>query len=245
MFKAELKADTLKGLVNVISTLIDEVKFTITPEGMNLKAVDAAHVAMVEIQVGKDAFESYEADECEIGLDLDKVKGVLKLALGSDVISMEQDDTLGRLVFKVGNITRRMSLVDTAGMGDVKVPQLTLSTEISLEVDELQRGMRAADTISDHLTLSAGPEYFEVSCMGDTDSVSLKLDKDSLKSISAEGEVRSMFPHDYFANIVRAIPSGTVVTVELDTDYPVKLVFGLAEGRVKVSYMLAPRIESD
>ena len=39
MFSAELKSDTLKGLVNIISTLIDEVKFTITSEGMTLKAV--------------------------------------------------------------------------------------------------------------------------------------------------------------------------------------------------------------
>ena len=31
MFSADLKSDTLKGLVNIISTLIDEVKFTITP----------------------------------------------------------------------------------------------------------------------------------------------------------------------------------------------------------------------
>ena len=76
MFSAELKADTLKGIVNIISTLIDEVKFTITPEGMTLKAVDAAHVAMIEMEIEKCAFESYEAESCEIGLDLDKVKGL-------------------------------------------------------------------------------------------------------------------------------------------------------------------------
>ena len=38
MFKAEIRADTLKGLVNVISTLIDEVKFTISPEGKEILA---------------------------------------------------------------------------------------------------------------------------------------------------------------------------------------------------------------
>lgn len=122
MFKADLKSDTLKGLVNIISTLIDEVKFTITADGMTLKAVDAAHVAMIEMEVGKGAFESYEAEACEIGLDLDKVKSVLKLAASGDIIKMEQDDTHGRLVFKVGNITRRMNLVDTASMNDPKVP---------------------------------------------------------------------------------------------------------------------------
>ena len=99
MFKAELKSDTLKGLVNIISTLIDEVKFTIKPEGMTLKAVDAAHVAMIEMEITKNAFESYSAEDTELGLDLDKVKGVLKLAGSGEIIMMEQDDSTGKLVF--------------------------------------------------------------------------------------------------------------------------------------------------
>lgn len=244
MFSADLKSDTLKGLVNIISTLIDEVKFTITPEGMTLKAVDAAHVAMIEMEVEKCAFDKYEAEDCEIGLDLDKVKDVLKLAASGDVIGMEQDDTHGRLVFKVGNITRRMNLVDTSTMSDPKVPQLSLTAKISLSVDELQKGIRAADTISDHIMLRAGSGYFELSCEGDTDSVSLRLEGDSVK-VDTDSEVCSMFPLDYFSNIIKAIPAGTTVMVELDNDYPVKLVFSLADGNARVNYLLAPRIESE
>lgn len=245
MFSSELKSDTLKGLVNIISTLIDEVKFTITPDGMRLKAVDAAHVAMIELDVDKGAFESYSAEDCEIGLDLDKVKTVLKLASSGDAITMEQDESHGRLVFKIGNITRRMNLVDTSSMSDPKVPQLSLTANISVSVEELQKGIRAAESISDHITLRAGPEYFELSCEGDTDSVSLKIDKDSLIALDTDSEVCSMFPLDYFSNIIKAVPSGTVINVELDNDYPVKLVFTLADGNVKVHYLLAPRIESE
>lgn len=244
MFSADLKSDTLKGLVNIISTLIDEVKFTITPEGMTLKAVDAAHVAMIEMEVEKAAFEKYEAMGCEIGLDLDKVKDVLKLASSGDVIGMEQDDTHGRLIFKVGNITRRMNLVDTTTMSDPKVPQLSLAAKIDLSVDELQKGIRAADKISDHITLKAGPGYFDMFCEGDTDSVSLHLDGSSVQ-VDADSDVCSMFPLDYFSNIIKAIPAGTTVRVELDNDYPVKLVFALADGNARVNYLLAPRIESE
>ena len=186
MFSADLKSDTLKGL---ISTLIDEVKFTITSEGMTLKAVDAAHVAMIEMEVEKCAFEKYEAEDCEIGLDLDKVKDVLKLAASGDVIGMEQDDTHGRLVFKVGNITRRMNLVDTTTMSVPKVPQLSLSDKITLSVDELQTGIRAADKISDHITLKAGPGYFDMFCEGDTDSVSLHLDGEAVQVDAVLGSV--------------------------------------------------------
>jgi proliferating cell nuclear antigen len=244
MFCAELKSDTLKGLVNIISTLIDEVKFTITPEGMTLKAVDAAHVAMIEMEISKGAFESYSAEDTELGLDLDKVKGVLKLAGAGEIIKMEQDDSVGKLVFKVGNITRRMSLIDTTGMSDPKVPQLDLTATITVAIEELQKGIRAVESISDHITLKAGPEFFELSCEGDTDSVSLKLDKDAAK-IDTSSDVCSMFPPEYLANIIKAIPSGTQVDIELDNDYPVKLVFNLADGAVKVHYLLAPRIESE
>jgi proliferating cell nuclear antigen len=245
MFKAEIKSDTLKGLVNVISTLVDEAKFSISGEGINLKAVDPAHVAMIDLTIGREAFESFSADSAEMGVDLDKLKEVLKLAGSGDVISMEQDDSQSRLILKVGNITRRMNLVDTAGMNDPKVPQLSLPATVDVAVSELQRGMKAAETISDHIALTADEGSFEMFCEGDTDSVSLKLDKAKLAGISAPSKVRSLFPLDYFSNIVKAIPSDTIVKISLGNDYPVKLSFSFAGGNGNAGYLLAPRIEND
>ena len=245
MFKAEIKADTLKGLVNVISTLIDEVKFTITSEGMSLKAVDPAHVAMIELNMGAKAFESYSADQAELGLDLDKVKEVLKLSSAGDIISMNLDEDHGRLIFKVGNITRRMNLVDTSSMGDVKVPQLELSASIEVPAAELQRGIKASETISDHIALIANPEYFELLCEGDTDSADLRLEKSQLTALNVESQVSSMFPLDYFANLIKAVPSDMKVRIELDNDFPVKMIFDMAGGNGTVMYLLAPRIENE
>ncbi|MCK9322418.1 MAG: DNA polymerase sliding clamp [Candidatus Methanomethylophilaceae archaeon] len=245
MFKAEIKSETLKGLVSIISTLIDEVKFTVNSDGMSLKAVDPAHVAMIELNIGAKAFESYSATETEIGVDLDKVKSVIKLAGPGETIIMEQDEGQGRLVFKIGNITRRMNLIDTSCMNDPKVPQLTLSANIGILVDQLQKGIRAAESISDHIALKADSEGFELSCEGDTDFASLRVEKAALESLKADSKVCSLYPLEYFSNLIKAIPSGTIVNIELDDDYPVKLVFKLANGESTVSYFLAPRIESD
>lgn len=245
MFKAEIRSDTLKGIVNVLSTLVDEAKFTIDAEGISLKAVDPAHVAMIELEIGNGSFESYVAEQTEIGVDLDKVKEVLKLASSGDIITMEQDEAHGRLIFKVGNITRRMNLVDTSSMSDPKVPQLSLSASIEVEVAELQKGLKAAESISDHIALTADEESFELSSEGDTDMANLRLEKAKLVSITAPSKVCSLFPLDYFSNLVKAVPSDTVIRIELDNDYPVKLIFDLAGGNSTVRYLLAPRIESD
>jgi proliferating cell nuclear antigen len=245
MFKAEIKSDTLKGLVSVISTLVDEAKFRISQEGVNLKAVDPAHVAMVDMTIGKGAFGSYTADSAELGVDLDKMKEVLKLAASGDMIMMEHDEAQGRLTLKVGNVTRRMNLVDTAGMSDPQVPMLSLPANVDVAIVELQKGMKAAESVSDHIALSADEDSFELFCEGDTDTVSLKLDKSKLVGITATSKVRSMFPLDYFANLVKAIPSDTVVRISLGEDYPVKLGFKFADGNGEVNYLLAPRIEND
>lgn len=245
MFHAKIKSETLKGVVDVVSTLVDEAKFNIDADGMELKAVDPAHVAMVDLKVQKSAFEEFSADETELGIDLDKIKEVLRLSRAGDIIEMEQDEAKNRLVLNVGNITRRMNLVDTAGMSDPKVPNLNLPAKITVTSDELQKGIRAAESVSDHIALNASPEGFEMYSEGDTDSVSLRLPKDLLISLDVSEKVKSLFPLDYFSNMVRSIPAGSVVTINLGSDFPVKLEFEIADKQGSVDYLLAPRIESD
>ena len=245
MFHAKVRSETLKGIVEIISTLVDEAKFNVNSDGFSLKAVDPAHVAMVDMEVDKVAFEEFVADDAELGIDLDKIKDVLRLARSGDIIDIEQDEDRNRLIINVGNVSRRMNLVDTTGMSDPKVPNLDLPTKISVVVDELQKGIRAAESVSDHIALNANLDGFEMFSEGDTDTVSLKLDKESLVSLESEEEVRSLFPLDYFSNMIRAISSGTVVEISLGNDYPVKMKFDVADGNGRVNYLLAPRIESD
>ncbi len=231
--------------MNVISTLIDEVKFVVDSKGMSLKAVDPAHVAMIDLRMDAKAFKSYKADSAELGIDLDKVKEVLKLSSAGDIITMQHDEEHGRLIFKVGNITRRMNLVDTSSIMDVKMPALDLSASIEVPVAELQKGIKASETISDHISLVANKDSFELICEGDTDSADLKLEKKQLISVHVSSQVSSMFPLDYFANFIRAVPSDATVKVELDNDYPLKLIFDIADGTGSVTYLLAPRIENE
>ncbi len=245
MFQTKVKSEVLKEVVDIVGTLVDEAKFSVGKEGIALKAVDPAHVAMVDLSLDKGAFEEYKADECELGLDIDKLKEVLKLARAGDIIGIKHDEEKNKLILNVGNITRRMSLVDTAGLSDPKVPNLDLPAKISIRVDELKQGIRASESVSDHLALISSPDGFEMFSEGDTDSVNLKLSKDLLEKLDCKEKVRSLFPLDYFSNIVKVISTPTTVTLSLGSDYPVKLEFNFADEKGSVTYLLAPRIESE
>lgn len=243
VFKATIKADVMKSLVNVVSPITDEIKLTIKPNEVNLVAVDPSHVCMIELVLNKGAFESYEANETEIGVDLDKIKSILKLSSAGEVITVSQDEEHKKLVFGIGNITRHMSLVDISAMSTPKIPVLNLTSHVEILASELQRGIKASDDISDHVIFIADKNSFELLCEGDTDSASLKLDDSSI-SINVDKKIRSMFPLDYLGLMIKALPSDVLLKLELDTDFPVRMTFKLVDDNAKVTYLLAPRIES-
>jgi proliferating cell nuclear antigen len=245
MFEAKLKAEVLKEMVDVVSTLVDEAKLNVGKDSVTIKAVDPAHVAMVDLSLDRGAFESYKAEETELGLDMDKMKEILRLAKSGEVISITHDEDKNRIVVTIGNTTRRMSLVDTAGMSDPKVPSLNLPAKLVVRTDELRQAIRASESVSDHIALKASPEGFEVVSEGDTDTVSHMVPKDLLEELSAKDAVRSLFPLDYFSNMVKAISTAPTVALYLGTDYPVRMEFKIASGKGDVRYLLAPRIESE
>jgi proliferating cell nuclear antigen len=245
MFKAKAKSEVLRELIDVVSTLVDEVKFNVTKSGIGVKAVDPAHVAMVDLTLDKGAFEEYKGDESELGIDINKIREVLKLARAGEIISMDLDEDKNRLVMSVGNIVRRMSLVDTAGMSDPKVPSLDLPAKLAVRTDELRQGIRASESVSDHIALISSPDGFEMISEGDTDSVNLKLPKDLLEELSCKETVRALFPLDYFSSMIKAVSSADSITMHLGNDYPVRMEFKIADGKGEVKYLLAPRIESE
>ena len=194
MFEAKVKAEVLKEVVDVVSTLGDEAKFNIGKDAVTVKAVDPAHVAMVDLSLDRAAFDGYKADEGELGIDMDKMKEILRLAKSGDVISLVHDE---------------------------------------------------AESISDHIALKASSAGFEIVSEGDTDSVSHVVPKELLEELQCKDAVRSLFPLDYFSNMVKAIGSSPATTLFLGTDYPVKMEFKIAGGKGEVRFLLAPRIESD
>ncbi len=245
MFKAKVKTEVLKTILDAVSTLVDEAKIQVTPDGLNLKAVDPAHVAMVDLSIGKKAFQEYKATEMDLGVDLDKLKDILKLAGSQDLIDIEYKEDSHRLIFKIGNITRRMALVDVANLGDPKVPNLNLPNQVTVLAGELQQGIKASEAVSDHIALVAHGQSFELIADGDTDQVHLSLSNGQLIKIQAPDKSRSLFSLDYFSNMSKVVKATDAVTLHLGSDYPVKIEFDIADGAGHITYLLAPRIESE
>jgi len=245
MFNAKVKSEVLKGIIDVTSPLVNEVKFNISPKGISLRAVDPAHVAMVDLQIKSKAFDEYKADEMELGIDMDKLGGIMRLSSAGDTVSLEYDEEANRLIVKIGNLVRKMGLIDTAGMPDPKMPNLSLPAKVVIKASELNQGVRASEAVSDHIALTVNEENFELFAEGDTDTVNLKLPKDMLVELNASSKCKSLFSIDYFSNMIKSVRGDDQITMQLGNDNPIRVEFDIADSKGHVTYLLAPRIESE
>jgi proliferating cell nuclear antigen len=245
MFNAKVKSDVLKGIIDVTSPLVNEVKFNVSPKGITLRAVDPAHVAMVDLQVKDKAFEEFKASEMELGIDMDKLASIMRLSSSGDMVSLEYDEEANRLIVKIGNLVRKMGLIDTAGMPDPKMPNLNLPAKVILKSSELNQGVRASEAVSDHLAIAVNKDNFELFAEGDTDTVNLKLPKDLLLEINTTSKCRSLFSIDYFSNMIKPVRSDDPITIMIGNDNPIRVEFDIADKKGHVTYLLAPRIESE
>lgn len=244
MFKARMKMEVLRELVEVISTLVTEVKLGISKDGIEVKAVDPSHVAMLVLKLDKGAFEEFTGDATEIAVDIEKFKEVLRLSKAGDTLDLQYDGGKNRLVIRVGKVTRHMSVVDPAGITDPKVPNVSPPALVVVSMEELRQGIRGSESISDHVTITLEPDSFELHSEGETDRVDMKLMKDALTELDVKETVRSMYPLDFFSAMMKSITADRV-KLHVGNEYPLKIEFQMAGGKGDGRFLLAPRVEED
>jgi proliferating cell nuclear antigen len=245
MFKAVIGAEKLKDAIESISTLVDEAKFRFTTDGLSVRAVDPANVAMVSLDLSKEAFDSFDSTEGELGIDLTKMNGIMEMADKGDNIEIDLEETAHKLVIRMRGLSYTMSLLDPSSIRkEPKVPTLELPTHIIVRGEDLKRAVKAAEKVSDYMSMGVNGEIFFMEAEGDTDNVRVEMTKDQLIDFKP-GEAKSLFSLDYLTDISKIAGKAGEVTIDIGKDYPLKIRFKISDGHGEVSYMLAPRVESE
>ena len=245
MLKASIDIDLLRDSITALSVIVSEVRLKIKPDGISVKAVDAANVAMVIFDLKASAFESYQADETEIGLDLVKLNDILGIVEKKTLVDMELDTAAQKLHLNFGGLSYTLSLLDPSTIrSEPRVPQLDLPARVVLNGQDLRRAVKAAEKISDHMTLGVAGDISFMEAKGDTDQVRLEMTTDQLIDLKS-GEANSLFSLDYLLDIVKSAGKAGEVTLSIGCDFPILIEFDVAPNACHVTFLLAPRIESD
>lgn len=233
--QARIAAPVLSRVLAIVGTQTDEV--TVSPDGEDgwkLVARSADMVAMVSVRIGTPALETTIDEPFAIGvpkwIQALRGDGRAEIAVTGGVAEVEVD-----------GMTTRLPLYPATDAP--REPKLTLTARACVPVSAIRRLVDVTDirgpvgysfTIDDGgLTVGSHDEN------GMGTGVHVPVDV-----CIPEGSAVSKYPWKHWAALVKALPRDAVLTLSMESDYPMRVAFDLEEG-VSGWWMVAPMIESE
>lgn len=251
MFKASISDARLwKNLLAAISTLIEEADFNATPEGIKLRSMDPSHVAMVDFEWQKTAFEEYTCIEpTKIRVNIASMLKVLKRVGSDEILEMLYDDKTRKLNLTLkGKMMRKFTMptLDPA-QEEVPTPKITFNCKVKLTASIFRDIIEDVQAVSDNVRLEATAEKLTAAATTELSSAIIEVDKgsDMLLELDVKEPSKATFNLNYLSEITKAGASTSeIVTVEFSSNMPIRLEFDIPQ-QGRLLYYLAPRIEAE
>ncbi|MEM3841216.1 MAG: proliferating cell nuclear antigen (pcna) [Candidatus Micrarchaeaceae archaeon] len=245
----EIKIDDAKywrNCVEAINSLIDEGSFSITKEGISLKAMDPSGISMVSFSIPNKAFSKYNVDKStSVGLNLDNLNKILSSARANERLTMKEAENKIVLEFAGENSKRRYKLpiIDVRHDSN-KEPNIDFDSLVEVQGDSFKEILKDANLLSSYVGLKADKGTFMVIAKGELGELEEEhLDTaEFIKKLSVSKGAYATFNLEYLSKMVGACPSNSAITISMKTEEPVKLDYNIGEAHV--SYFLAPYMES-
>ncbi|VVC04685.1 DNA polymerase sliding clamp [Candidatus Burarchaeum australiense] len=237
----------LRGCVDAIVNLIEEGTLELGGDVMSVKAMDPSQIAMVVFSAPKDAFSGYKVGSSErLGINFADLGKILGRARAKDKLSITKEENKLVLEFAGAGAKRRFSVPLLDNTGSVqREPKVEHDASVKMRGGDFKEMLRDVALVSSHVMLQAKGKEFAVNAKGDSaemHSVSEKGEKGELE-VTVKAEARATFPLQYLDDITKACPDEVPITLNLRTNAPLKLSYGI--GKASLVYYLAPRIEGD
>ena len=179
----------LKDSISIISDLVNEARFKVTPEAIELVAMDPANVAMVIFKLLSSAFTEYDVKEnVEIAINLSNLKQILRRANPNDMLTLEVDSENKLRVQLKGHTKRTFNLpIIELEEKEKKVPELKFPATITTYSTILSEAIEDVDIVSESVTFLADSEKFSIYAEGDLSQANIEVKAGDNTKINVEG----------------------------------------------------------
>jgi proliferating cell nuclear antigen len=235
----------LTKIFEAIVNIVDEVTLKVQPEGISIRAMDPAHVALVDFEMKKEAFDEYKLDEpVELSVDLKTVVNVLKRVEQELVIKLKEGENT--LIFlSEGAVKKRFNIpLIEASEENLKVPNITFETEVELDSSLFKNAITDTSIIGEYVTIKVEGDALYFTSKVDENVVEIRIGKESCISFKKK-DAKSHLSLEYLKDMAKISDIKTLnkVKLSLGNDLPLMLEF---EGDYsRVMFFLAPRVEAD
>lgn len=253
----QIEPKTLSTALSGVNQLVEECKMQLTDSGIQVQAVDAADVAMVDLKLSADAFDSYDVEPRTLGINLNRILTLINQIANQPTIDGENEDIVLTLDFDLksrklslegGIHSFSMALIDPDSIREEPdIPEFSMSAKAIIQKKFFDDCITAADTLDDKVIfgVDTDSDNFYMESHGDTDDWRMEMDENTGLESLETAPANAHFGLDYLKGFKKAVRTKNLVCIELDQDYPLRLSSSIANGDGDIAYNIAPRVEAD
>tara|TARA_Y100000310_G_scaffold342247_1_gene444633 strand:- start:40322 stop:41068 length:747 start_codon:yes stop_codon:yes gene_type:complete len=238
----------LKESVTIISDLVNEARFKVSKEAIELVAMDPANVAMVIFKLLSSSFTEYDVKkDVEIAINLSNLKQIMRRAKPDDMLTLELDPDNKLKVILKGNNLRTFNLpIIELDEKEQKIPDLKFPVAINLPSMVLSDAVEDVDVVAESVTFVAEQKKFAISAEGDLSQADIEMKENDNTKIKVEGDdkIKSKYSIEYLKKMITGSKIADEVSIYFNKDYPLKLEYKTVD-KVMLSFILAPRVENE
>ena len=237
----------LKDSIAIISDLVNEARFKITPDGIELVAMDPANVAMVIFKLLSSCFTEYKLDsDVEIAINLANLKQILRRIKGNDMLTLEFAGENKLSIILQGKQKRTFSIpIIELEEKEQKVPALEFPAQIKMQSSVLNDSIEDASIVAESVNFIAEKNLFTIRAEGDLSKASVDIPADADTTILLDiDKAKAKYSIEYLKKMITGSKLSDVVEVNFNQDYPLKIEYKVKD-KVLLAFILAPRVEHD
>jgi len=238
----------LKESIAIISDLVNEARFKVNKEAIELVAMDPANVAMVIFKLLSSSFIEYDVKkDVEIAINLSNLKQITRRAKPDDMLTLELDPENKLRVQLKGNNLRTFNLpIIELDEKEQKIPDLKFPVSIKLPSNVLNEAIEDVDVVAESVTFAAEPKKFIINAEGDLSQANIEIKEGDRTKIKVDGDekVKAKYSIEYLKKMITGSKIADEVSIYFNNDYPLKLEYKTVD-KVILSFILAPRVENE
>jgi len=238
----------LKESIAIISDLVNEARFKVNKESIELVAMDPANVAMVIFKLLSSTFIEYDVKkDVEIAINLNNLKQIMRRAKPNDMLTLELDpDNKLKIQLKGDNVRTFNLPIIELDEKEQKIPDLKFPINIKIPSSILNEAIEDVDVVAESVTFLAEPKKFTIHAEGDLSQANIEMKEGDSVKITSEGteKVKAKYSVEYLKKMMSGSKIADEASISFSNDYPLKLEYKTVD-KVILSFILAPRVEND
>lgn len=228
-------------ILEMISGIVDEALFTFSSEGLRIRALDPAQVALVSVFIPSSSFLTYDVvEETSVGVNLSNLMRTLPKPKKSDKIILRAGEDFYEFVIESTTVRRyRYRSIEVPVS---EIPEISLEFKVRGSVytsafKTALNDLRGSGTIvfeaSDNQVLKlTAPEV--------GGEVSFSVMSGSLIELEVDESSRSSYDESYIIKVLPLCEVTNTIKIEFSSDQPIRLTFNLPGGET-IEYLSAPK----